>query len=81
MTKSHTKILIFIILDISQWIYHHQMLIMWIFIVYIFFILFLDNVDGYIGEKNGDRYSIFASTDQSEELLANIQTFGMSLKI
>ena len=32
-------------------------------------------------KKNGNRYSIFASTDQSEELLATIQTFGMTLKI
>ena len=31
--------------------------------------LIFDNVDGYIKEKNGNKYLIFASTDKNKEVL------------
>ena len=38
-------------------------------------------VDGYIEEKNGNKYLVFAFTDKSKEVLKNTQNFGTGLKI
>ena len=38
-------------------------------------------VDGYIEEKNGDKYFEFAYTDKNKDALNKIRNFGMGLKI
>ena len=38
-------------------------------------------MDGYTEESNGDKYLVFASTDNSKEVLKSTPTFGMKLKI
>ena len=48
-----------------------------VFIVQIFYI---DHANGYIEEKNGNKYLIFDSTDENKELLKKTMMFGMELK-
>ena len=43
--------------------------------------LISNNLDGYIEESNGDKYIVFASTDNNKEVLKSTQNFGMKLKI
>ena len=41
----------------------------------------IGEVDGYIEEKNGDKYFEFAYTNKNKDALNKIQNFGMGLKI
>ena len=43
--------------------------------------LIINRIDGFIEEKNGDKYLNTASTDRNSEVLKSIQKFGMELKI
>ena len=40
----------------------------------------IDHANGYIEEKNGNKYLIFDSVDENKEVLKNMQMFGMELK-
>ena len=40
----------------------------------------VNHANGYIEEKNGNKYLIYDSTDKNKELLKNIKKFGMELK-
>ena len=42
--------------------------------------LIIDNVDGYVEEKNRNKYLILASTDKNKEVLTKTQNFGTGLK-
>ena len=42
--------------------------------------LIINRIDGFIEEKNGDKYSNIADTDRNSEVLKNMQKFGMKLK-
>ena len=42
--------------------------------------LFVNHANGYIEEKNENKYLIFDSTDENRELLKNTMMFGMELK-
>ena len=41
----------------------------------------INRIDGFIEEKNGDKYLNISSTDRDSEVLKNIQKFGMELQI
>ena len=41
----------------------------------------ITHVNGYIEEKDSDKYLVFDSTDENKELLKNIMMFLMALKI
>ena len=41
----------------------------------------IDHVNGYIDEKNGNKYLIFDFTDENKELLKNKMMFRMELEI
>ena len=41
----------------------------------------INRIDGFIEEKNGDKYLNIASTDRNSEVLKCIQKFGMELRI
>ena len=43
--------------------------------------LMINRIDGFIEEKNGDKYLNIADTDRNSEVLKNMQKFGMELKI
>ena len=43
--------------------------------------LMINRIDGFIEEKNGDKYLNIASTDRNREVLKSIRKFGMELKI
>ena len=40
----------------------------------------VNHANGYIEEKNGNKYLIFDSTDENKELIKNIKMFGVELK-
>ena len=40
----------------------------------------INRINGFIEEKNGDKYLNIASTDRNSEVLKNMQKFGMKLK-
>ena len=40
----------------------------------------VNHANGYIEEKNENKYLIFDSTVENEDLLKNIQMFGVELK-
>ena len=40
----------------------------------------VNHVDGYIAEKNGNKYLILDSTDENKDILKNTKMFGMELK-
>ena len=40
----------------------------------------IDHANGYIEEKNGNKYLIFDSVDENKELLKNTTMFGMELR-
>ena len=42
--------------------------------------LLVNHANGYIEEKNGNKYLIFDSTDENKELLKKTMMFGMELK-
>ena len=42
--------------------------------------MLVNHANGYIEEKNGNKYLIFDSADENKELLKNTMTFGMELK-
>ena len=42
--------------------------------------LCIDHVNGYIKEKNGNKYLVFDSVDENKELLKNTMMFGMELR-
>ena len=42
--------------------------------------LIITHANGYIEEKNENKYLIFDSTDENKELLKNSMMFGMELK-
>ena len=42
--------------------------------------LMIGEVIGHIEEKNGNKYSVFDSSDENKEVLKNTQNFGMGLK-
>ena len=42
--------------------------------------LCVNHASGYIEEKNGNKYLIFDSVDESKEVLKNTDMFGMELK-
>ena len=42
--------------------------------------LLVNHANGYIEEKNGNKYLIFDSADENKELLKNTMMFGMELK-
>ena len=41
----------------------------------------INHANGYIQEKNGNKYLVFDSTDENKELLKNTQMFGVELKM
>ena len=41
----------------------------------------IGKIDGYIEEKNKNKFSVFASTDKNKKVLKNKENFGMRLKI
>ena len=41
----------------------------------------IDHANGYIDEKNGNKYLIFDFTDENKELLKNKMMFRMELEI
>ena len=43
--------------------------------------LMINRIDGFIEEKNGDKYLNIASTDRNREVLKSIRKFGIELKI
>ena len=43
--------------------------------------LVINRIDGFIEEKNGDKYLNIVETDRNSEVLKNIQKFGIELKI
>ena len=65
MTKNHTKTLAFTTLDISQ----RQKNDNWnnIYSVNLLYLL-IDHANGYIKQKNGNKYLIFDSVDENKEL-------------
>ena len=77
MTKNHSKALIFTTLDISRRkkiddcenIYSVNPLY-----------LRIDHANGYIEEKNGNKYLIFDSVHENKELLKNAMMFGKELR-
>ena len=77
MTKNHPKALIFTTLDISRRkkiddcenIYSVNPLY-----------LRIDHANGYIEEKNGNKYLIFDSVHENKELLKNTMMFGKELR-
>ena len=42
--------------------------------------LLVNHANGYIEEKNGNKYLIFDSADENKELLKNTMMFGMESK-
>ena len=42
--------------------------------------LLVNHANGYIEEKNGNKYWIFGSTGENKELLKNTMMFGMESK-
>ena len=66
MTKNHTKTLAFTTLDISQRQKHDN----WnnIYSVNLLYLL-IDHANGYIKQKNGNKYWIFDSVNENKELL------------
>ena len=40
----------------------------------------INRIDGFIEEKNGDKYLNISSTERNNEVLKNIEKFGMELK-
>ena len=64
--KNHSEALIFTTLDISQ---RKKLMIEKIFTVWILCIYVLIIANGYIEEKNGNKYLIFDSVDENKELL------------
>ena len=42
--------------------------------------LYIDHANGYIEEKNGNKYLVFDSVDENKELLKNTMMFGMELR-
>ena len=45
------------------------------------FYLMINRIDGFIEEKNGDKYLNFSDTDRNIEVLKNTQKYGMESKI
>ena len=43
--------------------------------------LMINRIDGFIEEKDGDKYLSIASTDRNSEVLKNTQKSGVELKI
>ena len=43
--------------------------------------LLVHRIDGFIEEKEGSKYLSIASTDSNSEVLKNMKTFGVELKI
>ena len=43
--------------------------------------LLVHRIDGFIGEESGNKYLNIAFTDSNNELLKNMQKFGVELKI
>ena len=43
--------------------------------------LSIDHANGYVEQKNGNKYLIFDSVDENKELLKNTKIFGMKLEI
>ena len=43
--------------------------------------LIINRIDGFIEEKDGDKYLSIASTDRNSEVLKNTQNSGVALKI
>ena len=43
--------------------------------------LMINRIDGFIEEKNGDKYLNIAYTERNNDELKNIQKYGMELKI
>ena len=43
--------------------------------------LLIDEIDGFIEEKEGDKYLNIALTDGNSEVLKNMQKFGVELRI
>ena len=39
-----------------------------------------NKIDGFIEEKNGEKYLNIADTDRNSEVIRNMQKFGMELK-
>ena len=40
----------------------------------------IDHANGYVEEKNGNKYLIFDSTNENKELLKNTMMLGMELR-
>ena len=40
----------------------------------------VNHANGYIEEKNGNKYLVFEATDENKELQKNIRMFGMESK-
>ena len=40
----------------------------------------IDHANGYIEERNGNKYLVFDSVDKNKELLKNTMMFGMELR-
>ena len=43
--------------------------------------LIIGKVDGHIEENNGNKYLVFDSTDENNEVLKSTENFGIELKI
>ena len=43
--------------------------------------LLINRIDGFVEEKEGDKYLNIASTNTNTEVLKNMQKFGIKLKI
>ena len=43
--------------------------------------LIINRIDGFIEEKDGDKYLSIVSTDRNSEVLKNTQNSGVALKI
>ena len=68
----------FVIPDISQWKIFDYVNIHHVNPLH----LIIDKVDGYIDEKNGNKYLILASSDKNKDVYwQNTQNFGMGLNI
>ena len=72
--RSHIETLIFITLDILE---KYEYKINSVNPLY----LLVHRIDGFIEEKIGNKYLNIAFTDSNNEVLKNMQTFGVELKI
>ena len=42
--------------------------------------MYIDHANGYIEEKNGNKYLVFDSVDENKKLLKNAMMLGMELR-